>query len=197
MLFLKSTCVPLRQNNVDTDQIIPARYLKAVSRDDVAEGLFYDWKYDEAGQLNKNFVLNNPEFEGARILIAQHNFGCGSSREHAPWALYDNGFRVILAISFADIFKNNCLKLGLLPIVLSEEIILKLLDSVEADPSLVVEIDLKNQQVRIAGLGGFAFSIDQFRKFCMMKNVDEIGYTLSFEDKIKDWEDKRIAVNGK
>ncbi|OGJ51183.1 3-isopropylmalate dehydratase small subunit [Candidatus Peregrinibacteria bacterium RIFOXYB2_FULL_32_7] len=188
MPFLKSTCVPFRANNVDTDQIIPARYLKAVTRDEVKEGLFRDWKYNKDGSENSDFVLNKPEYKSAKILIAQNNFGCGSSREHAPWAIHDNGFRAILAISFADIFRNNCLKNEILPIELPENIINKLLDDIENNPKLEIEINLENQIISIPNQGDFEFQIDPFRKTCILKKVDEIGYTLGFEEKIKKYE---------
>ena len=193
MTFLKSNAVPIKINDIDTDQIIPARYLKAVNRSDVKEGLFRDWKYNEDGTEKKDFALNKPEYKNAKIIIAQHNFGCGSSREHAPWAIYDNGFKAIIAISFADIFRNNCMKNGILPITFDEATVMKIIDLVEKNPNTEIQIDLENQKVLIPDLGEFSFDIDPFRKTCILKNTDEIGYTLGFLDRIEKFENKNLA----
>ncbi len=186
--FLQSSAVPLKINDIDTDQIIPARYLKAVNRSDVKEGLFRDWKYNADGSLKEDFALNKAEYKDAKIIIAQHNFGCGSSREHAPWTIYDNGFRAIIAISFADIFRNNCMKNGILPITFDEKTVMQIIKLVEKNPNTEIQIDLKNQKVIVSNLGEFNFEIDPFRKTCILKNTDEIGYTLGFIDKIEGYE---------
>jgi len=184
---LSSTCVPLNLNNVDTDQIIPARFLKGTTKTGLGKNLFYDWRYLPDGKPNPEFALNNPRFQGS-ILVAAHNFGCGSSREHAPWALKDYGFSVILAVSFADIFRNNALKNQLLTIALPEPVIMKLLEDLEADPSLSVTVDLPNQTVTIPSQEPQKFEVDPYRKKCLMEGLDDIGYTLQHLDAIKSYE---------
>ncbi|WP_373533295.1 3-isopropylmalate dehydratase small subunit [Vampirovibrio sp.] len=184
---LQSTCVPLNQNNVDTDQIIPARFLKGTTKTGLGQKLFYDLRYLENGAPNPDFVLNNPKFSGS-VLVAAHNFGCGSSREHAPWALKDYGFQAILAVSFADIFCNNSLKNQVLTIALPEPIIMRLLESIEADPSLSVGIDLALQTVQIPGQADQGFEIDPYRKQCLLEGLDDIGYTLSRQTAIEVFE---------
>jgi len=184
---ISSTCVPLNRNNVDTDQIIPARFLKGTTKAGLGEKLFYDWRYLEDGSPNPEFVLNNPRYSGS-VLVAAHNFGCGSSREHAPWALKDYGFQVILAISFADIFRNNSLKNQLLPIPLPEPVMLKLLDDIERDPSLTVTVDLPNQTVKIPGQPEQRFDVDPYRKQCLLEGLDDVGYTLSHVADIERYE---------
>lgn len=184
---ISSTCVPLNRNNVDTDQIIPARFLKGTTKVGLGEKLFYDWRYLEDGSPNPEFVLNNPRYSGS-VLVAAHNFGCGSSREHAPWALKDYGFQVILAISFADIFRNNSLKNQLLPIPLPEPVMLKLLDDIERDPSLTVTVDLPNQTVKIPGQPEQRFDVDPYRKQCLLEGLDDVGYTLSHVADIERYE---------
>lgn len=184
---ISSPCVPLNRNNVDTDQIIPARFLKGTTKAGLGEKLFYDWRYLENGSPNPEFVLNNSRFSGT-VLVSAHNFGCGSSREHAPWALKDYGFQVILAISFADIFRNNALKNQLLPIPLPEPVILKLLDDIERDPALSVTVDLPNQTVKIPGQPEQHFDVDPYRKKCLMEGLDDIGYTLSHQSDIERYE---------
>ncbi|WP_303674509.1 3-isopropylmalate dehydratase small subunit [Vampirovibrio chlorellavorus] len=184
---IESTCVPLNQNNVDTDQVIPARFLKGTTKVGLGEKLFYDLRYLSNGQPNPDFVLNNPKF-GGQILVAAHNFGCGSSREHAPWALKDYGFQAILAVSFADIFRNNSLKNQLLAIALPEPVILSLLAAVEANPALAVSIDLPRQVVAIPGQPDQPFEIDPYRKQCLMEGLDDIGYALSHLSWIEQFE---------
>ena len=174
---MTSTCVPLNQNNVDTDQIIPARFLKGTTKTGLGKNLFFDWRYLPDGAPNPAFSLNNPRYQGA-ILVAAHNFGCGSSREHAPWALKDYGFKVILAVSFADIFRNNALKNQLLPIPLPEPVILALFEAIEADPALSVTVDLATQTVSIPGQAPHSFEVDPYRKKCLMEGLDDIGFTL-------------------
>jgi 3-isopropylmalate/(R)-2-methylmalate dehydratase small subunit len=184
---LSSTCVPLNLNNVDTDQIIPARFLKGTTKAGLGKSLFYDWRYLPAGQPNPEFPLNNPRYSGS-ILVAAHNFGCGSSREHAPWALKDYGFEVILAVSFADIFRNNALKNQILPIPLPEPVIMSLLDAIDADPALSVTVDLASQSVSIPVQPTQHFDLDPYRKKCLMEGLDDIGYTLQHLDAIQAYE---------
>lgn len=184
---IQSTCVPLNRNNVDTDQIIPARFLKGTTKTGLGEKLFCDWRYLEDGSPNPAFALNNPKYSG-NVLVAAHNFGCGSSREHAPWALKDYGFQVILAISFADIFRNNSLKNQLLTIALPESVILSLFEAIEANPSLRVQVDLPNQIVQIPGQPDQQFDIDPYRKKCLAEGLDDIGYTLSQLSGIEQYE---------
>jgi 3-isopropylmalate/(R)-2-methylmalate dehydratase small subunit len=171
--------VPLNRHNVDTDQIIPARYLKGTGKEGLGQVLFYDWRFDADGAPKLDFVLNDPRYAHGRVLVAGHNFGCGSSREHAPWALKDYGFQAILAISFADIFNNNALKNQLLPVALPEPVILKLLAALEADAGLQVTIRLDEQRVYLpTEAQPVPFDIDPFRKTCLMDNLDDIQYTL-------------------
>jgi 3-isopropylmalate/(R)-2-methylmalate dehydratase small subunit len=184
---MTSTCVPLNQNNVDTDQIIPARFLKGTTKTGLGKNLFFDWRYLPDGQPNPEFTLNNRRFQGA-ILVAAHNFGCGSSREHAPWALKDYGFLVILAVSFADIFRNNALKNQLLPIPLPEPVIMALFEAIEADPSLKITVDLASQTVSIPGQAPQSFEVDPYRKKCLMEGLDDIGYTLQHQEAIQQYE---------
>ena len=184
---LSSTCVPLNRNNVDTDQIIPARFLKGTTKSGLGQKLFYDWRYLADEQPNPEFPPNNPRYKGS-ILVAAHNFGCGSSREHAPWALKDYGFSVILAISFADIFRNNALKNQLLTIALPEAVIMDLLAAIEQDPSIAVTVDLPNQTVNIPGQPVQRFEVDPYRKTCLMEGLDDIGYTLQHLDAIQAYE---------
>lgn len=184
---VQSSCIPLNRNNVDTDQIIPARFLKGTTKTGLGQKLFFDWRYLEDGSPNPEFTLNNPKYAGS-VLVAAHNFGCGSSREHAPWALKDYGFQVILAISFADIFRNNSLKNQLLTIALPEAVIMGLLDSIEADPSLQIQVDLPSQMVKIPGQPDQKFDIDPYRKQCLLEGLDDIGYTLSHLSDIEAYE---------
>ena len=185
---LKSRCVPVNRNNVDTDQIIPARFLKVTTKQGLGQMLFYDWRYSEEGSLREDFALNNREYHGARTLVAPHNFGCGSSREHAPWALMDYGIRVIIAISFADIFQNNSMKNGLLPISLSERFVMQLLNDVAKNPRLELCVDLPSQIVQVEGYAEQSFEIDPFRKKCLIEGLDDIGYTLTHKPDIETFE---------
>ena len=178
-ITLNATAVPLRAENVDTDQIIPARFLTAVTKAGMGQGLFAAWRYLPDGSLNPDFVLNRPEYAGAQILIAGKNFGSGSSREHAVWALTDFGFRAVIAPSFADIFYNNALKNGLLPIPLPESVVSMLMDSVEEDPSLTFFIDLPNQTLTLPDGQQYIFEIDPYRKQCLMEGLDDLGYLLA------------------
>ena len=185
---LTAHCVPVNRNNIDTDQIIPARFLKVTTRDGLGKNLFYDWRYHEDGSPREDFTLNQPQYGGAKILVAPHNFGCGSSREHAPWAIADLGIRVIIAVSFADIFKNNSMKNGLLPVTLPEAVVLKLLDDVVKNPALAVSINLPEQTVSIPGQPEQTFEIDPFRKKCLTEGLDDIGYTLAHAARIDAYE---------
>lgn len=189
---LTSTCVPLNLNNVDTDQIIPARFLKVTVKSGLGQSLFCDWRYNADGTPKPDFPLNMPQYAGARILVAAHNFGCGSSREHAPWALSNYGIKAILAVSFADIFKNNAMKNQLLPVALPEPVIMKLLTAVEADPTLEVTVDLEHQTVTAPGFDPQSFEIDPFRKECLLEGVDDIGYTLGHLDRIQQFENAHV-----
>ncbi len=182
------TAVPLRAENVDTDQIIPARYLTTVTRDGLGKGLFADWRRNADGTLRANFPLNQPQYQGATILIAGPNFGCGSSREHAPWALLDYGFRVVISPGFADIFYNNSLKNGLLPVRLPMEVVSLLWDLVEEAPATRLTVDLPHQLVSLPDGRSFRFEIDRFRKMCLLQGVDDLGYLLAKEPLIAAYE---------
>jgi 3-isopropylmalate/(R)-2-methylmalate dehydratase small subunit len=194
--------LPLDRSNVDTDAIIPKQYLKSIRRTGFGPFLFDDWRYLDPGTLdidpatrrpNPDFVINQPRHAGASILLARENFGCGSSREHAVWALDDYGVRCVIASSFADIFFSNCFKNGLLPIVLEENDVQELFKAVAADPEVSITIDLPAQQVRIAGGASFGFDIDAGRKHSMVNGLDEIGETLLQADAIRDYEARRRA----
>lgn len=179
---------PLDQPNVDTDQIVPKQFLKRVERTGFGRFLFYDWRYLPDGSPNPDFVLNHPRYQGAQVLLARENFGCGSSREHAPWALLDYGFRVVIAPSFADIFKTNCFKNGILPVELPAETVDDLFRRVTAQEGYQITVDLEAQT--LTGSDGFTiqFEIDPFRKKCLLEGLDDIGLTLQHEDKIAAYE---------
>jgi len=186
--ILESTCVPLPFENVDTDQIIPARFLSATSRDGFGENLFRDWRYDKAGNRNMEFVLNDAKYKG-KILVAGKNFGSGSSREHAVWAIYDYGFRAVVSSFFADIFKNNALNNGLLPVVVPEKFLNNLLFKIQKDPGSKISIDLEKQLITILAVGeSAAFEINPYKKECMLKGLDDIDYLLSKTDLISSFE---------
>ena len=191
---------PLDRANVDTDQIIPKQFLKSIKRTGFGPNLFDEWRYLDEGfpgqdnskrPKNEEFVLNLPRYQGGSILLTRRNFGCGSSREHAPWALMDFGFRAILAPSFADIFYNNCFKNGVLPIVLSEDNVEALFQAVEGKEGFRITIDLENQQVIPEAGEPLAFEIDEFRKHCLLNGLDEIGLTLNEADTIRAYEQRR------
>lgn len=188
---LTATAVPLREENVDTDQIIPARYLTAVTKEGMGDGLFSSWRYLAGGVPNPDFVLNKPQFNGAEVLIAGRNFGSGSSREHAVWAITEYGFKCVIAPVFADIFYNNSLKNGLLPVPLPEETVQFLWDLVEEDPTTTIEVDLPNQKVYLPDGQVFSFEIDPFRKMCLLEGVDDMGYILLKEPAIAAFEAKQ------
>ncbi len=191
---ITSICVPLMRKNIDTDQIIPARYLKAIDKDSVADGLFADWRYNPDGTIKKDFILNQPEYEKAQILLAGDNFGCGSSREHAPWAITGWGIKAIISTSFADIFKNNALKNSLLPITVNEDVFQSLFDLTEKNPGSEININLKSQTVTLPGGASFSFEIDKFSKKCLLTGIDQIGYILSFENQISQFELDRETI---
>jgi 3-isopropylmalate/(R)-2-methylmalate dehydratase small subunit len=181
---LNVTAVPLRAENVDTDQIIPARYLTAVTKEGMGDGLFNSWRYNPDGTPKPDFVLNQPEYKGGEVLIAGRNFGSGSSREHAVWALTDYGFRAVITPGFADIFFNNSLKSGLLPVTLPEETVNMLLDLVEEEPETRIIINLEAQKVVLSDGQELGFNIDPFRKMCLLQGVDDLGYILLNEEAI-------------
>ncbi len=185
---LNATAAPLRAENVDTDQIIPARFLTAVTKEGMGDGLFSSWRYQRDGTPNADFVLNRPEFDGAQILIAGRNFGSGSSREHAVWALTEYGFRCVIAPVFADIFYNNSLKNGLLPVALPEETVNLLWDLVEEEPTTRLTVDLAAQTVSLPDGQQHTFEIDPFRKLCLLEGVDDLGYIQSKGDAIAAYE---------
>ena len=200
---LEGIVAPLDRANVDTDAIIPKQFLKSIKRSGFGVNLFDAWRFLDPGEPgmdiatrkpNADFVLNQPRYEGASILLARKNFGCGSSREHAPWALFDYGFKAVIAPSFGEIFYNNCLKNGLLPIVLADSEVDHLFHEVQAFPGVRLMVDLE-QQVVATGDGGTAyrFEIDAFRKHCLLNGLDEIGMTLQHADEIKAFEEKHIA----
>jgi 3-isopropylmalate/(R)-2-methylmalate dehydratase small subunit len=186
--ILESTCVPLPLENVDTDQIIPARFLSATSRQGFGDNLFRDWRYTKAGEKNPTFVLNNPAYTG-QVLVAGKNFGSGSSREHAVWAIFDYGFRAVISSFFADIFMNNSLNNGLLPIVVSEQLLKKLQDLVQKNPDTKVKIDLEKQTLIILSTGdSVKFAINPYKKECLLKGLDDIDFLLSMKDQISGYE---------
>ncbi len=185
---LTATAAPLRAENVDTDQIIPARYLTAVTKAGMGDGLFAAWRYGADGAPNPEFVLNTPEYQGAQILLAGRNFGSGSSREHAVWALTEYGFRAVIAPAFADIFYNNSLKNGLLPVALPEEQVAMLWDLVEEQPDIRIAIDLAAQTVTLPDGQQAHFAIDPYRKVCLLQGLDDLGYLLSKEAEIAAFE---------
>ena len=188
---LTGILAPLDRVNVDTDQIIPKQYLKTIKRTGMREGLFSDWRYTNDGNPQDGFVLNQRRYEGASILMARGNFGCGSSREHAPWALLDYGFRCVIAPSFADIFFGNCFKNGMLPVVLKNEEVDQLFKEVEAQPGYQLTVDLAAQTVSTPSGTSFHFNVDPFRKDCLLNGSDEIELTLQNETDISAYEQRR------
>jgi 3-isopropylmalate/(R)-2-methylmalate dehydratase small subunit len=200
---LKGVVAPMDRANVDTDMIIPKQFLKSIKRTGFGKNLFDELRYLDEGKpdqscegrpLNKEFVLNQDRYQGVSILLARKNFGCGSSREHAPWALDDYGFRAVIAPSFADIFFNNCFKNGLLPIVLSEQEIDSLFAEVESQEGYVLSIDLESQTVNTPSGDMYGFEVDAFRKHCLLNGLDDIGVTLESADAIKAYEEKRRVL---
>lgn len=193
---LTSRVAPLPIDNIDTDQIIPARFLKTISKAGLGDQLFFDWRYDEAGIPKPDFLLNRPEGRAAQVLLAGDNFGCGSSREHAPWALAQYGFRAVISTSFADIFRGNSLKNSFLPIVVPPEAHKALFAAVAADPAFEVSIDLAQQKLTLPDGSSVTFPIDAFAKNCMLEGVDELGYILKQEPAIAAYEAQRpLTIN--
>jgi 3-isopropylmalate/(R)-2-methylmalate dehydratase small subunit len=192
--ILESTCVPLPLENVDTDQIIPARFLSATSREGFGNNLFRDWRYKKTGEKNTEFVLNDPKY-GGKVLVAGKNFGSGSSREHAVWAIFDYGFRAVISSFFADIFMANALNNGLLPIIISEDLLKKLLNQIQKDPSTKVRIDLDKQTLSIEATGDTVkFAINPYKKECMLKGLDDIDYLLGMKTLITSFEKNKNHV---
>ena len=189
--IITSTCVPLSLENVDTDQIIPARFLKATDKQGFGDNLFRDWRYNADGTLNKDFVLNDPTY-GGQILVAGKNFGCGSSREHAAWAIAGYGFRVVVSSFFADIHKNNELNNFVLPVVVSEDFLKELFDSIFADPKTLVEVNLPEQTITNKSTGRVAhFDINGYKKHCLMNGLDDVDFLVGNRDKVEAFEAKR------
>jgi 3-isopropylmalate/(R)-2-methylmalate dehydratase small subunit len=190
---LESRIVPLPVDNIDTDQIIPARFLKTISKEGLDKNLFCDWRYDAQGNPNPDFILNQPRAQGAEILLAGDNFGCGSSREHAPWALTQFGFRAIISTSFADIFKQNALKNSLLPVVVPRDVHSRLFEAVAANPGYTVKVDLPSQTLTLPDGTAVEFPVDAFSKHCLLQGVDELGYILQQQDAIAKFEAQRAG----
>jgi 3-isopropylmalate/(R)-2-methylmalate dehydratase small subunit len=190
---LEGVAAPLRMINIDTDKIIPKQYLKTIKRTGLSKGLFAEMRYHADGSENRDFVLNKPAYRNAKILVAGDNFGCGSSREHAPWALLDYGIRAVISTSFADIFYGNCFKNGILPIKVSREDIEKLFDDAERGANATLTIDLERQEIRGPDGGMAKFDIDPFHKHCLLNGLDEIGLTMVKGDKIGAFESKVSA----
>lgn len=193
---------PLDRSNVDTDQIIPKQFLKSIKRTGFGVNLFDEWRYLDEGYpgqdnskrpINPDFVLNQPQYQGATILLTRKNFGCGSSREHAPWALEEYGFRTVIAPSYADIFYNNCFKNGMLPVVLTEDEVSELFAESETTPNFTLKVNLAQQTVTSPSSKTYSFEVDEFRKHCLLNGLDDIGLTLQESDKIKAFEEKAKA----
>ena len=189
---LTSRVMPMPVNDIDTDQIIPAQFLKVTDKNGLADALFFHWRYNDDNSPKAEFVLNQPEYQGAQILLAGDNFGCGSSREHAPWALTSYGLRAVISTSFADIFRSNSLKNGLIPIIVDEQTHKMLFDYVEEVPNAEFTVDLESQTLSFPN-GSVTFPIDPFSKACLLNGVDELGYILSFEDEIAAFEENAIS----
>ena len=187
---LTSRALAIPVNDIDTDQIIPAQFLKVTDKNGLADALFYNWRYNDDKSPKPDFIINKPESQGAQILLAGDNFGCGSSREHAPWALTSWGVRAVISTSFADIFRNNSLKNGLIPIIVDEETHKMLFDLVEEAPRAELTVDLATQTVSFPG-GSFTFPIDAFNKTCLLNGVDELGYIMGFEKDIAAFESRQ------
>lgn len=183
-----ASVVPLPINDIDTDQIIPARYLKVTDKNGLGEACFSDWRYEADGTPKPDFALNKAEYQGAGVLIGGHNFGCGSSREHAPWALMGAGFKAVISTYFADIFQNNALKNGLLPVVVDEETHHQLVSLAQEDPSTQVTVDLQSQSITLPDGRNVRFPIDGFSKYCLLNGVDQLGFLMSLEADISQYE---------
>ncbi len=189
---IESSAVPLSIENVDTDQIIPARFLKATTREGFGENLFRDWRYDKNNQPKPDFVLNDKRYSG-KILVAGKNFGSGSSREHAAWAIHDFGFRVVVSSFFADIFKNNALNNGVLPVQVSETFLAKIFEAIDKDPETKIRADLAHQKITLLGTGeSESFEINPYKKECLLNGYDDIDYLMNLKDKIEAFEKSRV-----
>jgi 3-isopropylmalate/(R)-2-methylmalate dehydratase small subunit len=192
--ILETTCVPLPFENVDTDQIIPARFLSATSRQGFGDNLFRDWRYLKTGEKNSEFILNNPEYSG-KVLVAGKNFGSGSSREHAVWAIFDYGFRAVVSSFFADIFMNNALNNGLLPIVIPDDLLKKMHNLIQKNPDTKVKIDLEKQTFTVLSTGdSVIFGINPYKKECLLKGLDDIDFLLSMKNLITGYENNKSLV---
>lgn len=191
--ILQSTAVPLPIENIDTDQIIPARFLKATTREGFGDNLFRDWRFDADNLPKTDFVLNSTRYSG-KILVAGKNFGCGSSREHAAWAIYDFGFRVVISSFFADIFKNNALNNGLLPLVVSDGFLRSCFDAVNANPKTKINVDLPNQIISLEGGMSEQFEINPYKKSCLINGQDDIDYLLSLREEIRKFDEAHPTV---
>ena len=188
---LNGVVAPMDRVNIDTDQVIPAIHLKRIERTGYGEFLFESWRYNSHGTSNTDFILNKPGYQGASVLVAGRNFGCGSSREHAPWALQEYGFRCIIASSFADIFYNNCFQNGVLPIILPEDQVRQIMDKALENPGMSLNVDLQAQRIWDEDEEiSISFDLDQFRRDCLLEGLDDIGITLQNEDKIRDFENR-------
>ena len=188
---INSTCVPMPYENLDTDQIIPARFMKVTNKEGFGKHLFNDWRYEKDGTPKKDFVLNDPTYSDAVVLVAGKNFGSGSSREHAAWAIADYGFRVVVSSFFADIHKNNELNNFVLPVVVSEDFLAELFDSIKSNPKMTVTVDLPNQTITNNATGKQEhFDINGYKKHCLINGLDDIDFLLQNKDKIEDWERK-------
>jgi 3-isopropylmalate/(R)-2-methylmalate dehydratase small subunit len=185
---VESAAIPLPRNDIDTDQIIPARFLKTTNRAGLGDQLFFDWRYTEDGSPNPSFILNRPEMAGRQILVAGDNFGCGSSREHAPWALTAWGFRAVVSSSFADIFRNNALKNGLLPVAVAPEELARVFSIIEAHPDAELVIDLEASELRLPDGSAIGFDVDPFARKMLLAGTDELGYLLSLEPQLEAYE---------
>ena len=191
---LTGVAAPMDMINIDTDMVIPKQYLTTVKRTGLGKGLFFEMRYDKDGNENPDFVLNKPQSRDAKILVAGENFGCGSSREHAPWALLDFGIRCVIAPSFADIFYNNCFKNGILAIKLAKEDVDKLLDDAERGANATITIDLESQTITGPDGGGISFDLDEFKKHCLLNALDDVALTMENEAKIDAFEEKHSAA---
>ncbi|TVR22302.1 MAG: 3-isopropylmalate dehydratase small subunit [Anaerolineaceae bacterium] len=189
----QGTMAPLAINDIDTDQIIPARFLKVTDKNGLGEACFSDWRYESDGSPKPDFVLNQPQYASAAILVGGHNFGCGSSREHAPWALMGAGFKAVISTYFADIFRNNSLKNGLLPIVVDEETYQQLLSLAEEEPDTAIIVNLEQEQIVLPDGRAVKFPIDGFSKYCLLNGVDQMGYLLELDDHINEYEEQNAG----
>jgi 3-isopropylmalate/(R)-2-methylmalate dehydratase small subunit len=190
---ISGSLVAIPINDIDTDQIIPARYLKVTDKNGLGEACFADWRYDSDGNPRMDFILNQPEYQNAQVLIGGHNFGCGSSREHAPWALLGAGFKAVISTYFADIFRNNALKNGLLPVVVDNDTHRQLISLAQEDPTATIQIDLASQTVTLPDNRRVEFPIDGFARYCLLNGVDQLGFLLGLNSDIVAYEESHMA----